>query len=250
MDPRFAEARARKEAALKKAHLAQKALDETVAQVSATNMHDSTGSDGARTLERLKWTSALRSHNMLGTSVDATRERSRAGAGAGLVKAQRAEWKAGVAEMRAKGLEPPKDFMGARLGDSTDEPAAAAAAAAPGTETASDVRAGESEAERAERRAMEKARKTVMRTMGIPDKRGPKLAVGPHLVDHVRALRQFSSASGDPYLSESKSAYARGAEFDAEVARNARRVEGKLCKNTFTEYTEAVAKYGKMMNGK
>jgi len=238
-DPRFKEAAARTRAARERAEAASKDLEATVAQVSATNMHDHIGADRSRPLDRVYRTSAL-----YGLHKDVTAaERAAGGAAvAPLVAAQRAEWKRGVGTLRAKGLAAPKDFHGGEIGDSTDSAAAAPSAA-------SSARA-ETEAERAERRAMERARRTVMRTMGIPDKRGPKLAEGPHLVDHVRALRQFSSAGADMYVTESRGAFRRDAEFEEEVAKNARRTDCKLKKNAFTEYTEAVAFYGKMMGAK
>mmetsp|Transcript_5547 Transcript_5547/g.23526 ORF Transcript_5547/g.23526 Transcript_5547/m.23526 type:complete len:268 (-) Transcript_5547:146-949(-) len=135
-----------------------------------------------------------------------------------------------------RGLQ--RQYAGADLGRDEDEAAAAAAS------EAAAAAAAESKEEREERIAMERARRLVMRNMGIPDKKGPRVREGPHLVDHVKALRQFSSAGEDAYVTETRAAFTRDAEFDEEVARNARRTTGKLKKNAFTEYTEAVARSG------
>lgn len=111
-----------------------------------------------------------------------------------MVEKQRADFRGTVAHFAAKGLEPPRDYYGEMIGDDVvgalktlsgeateakEESAASAAAVAEETED-----------ERIERVARERALKRMMKG----EKRGAKPPEGPHLVDHVKKLRQFASA--------------------------------------------------------
>jgi hypothetical protein len=262
-DPRFAAALKRKEEIVRKVQLARAELDKTLAHVSATNMHDKVGWSRDRPLEHVKAGSVFRPQHgktsiaermkdrrtgVMDGSVGVAHVTGELGEGTShgeldpMVQAQREEWKRGVATLKSRGLEPPRDFEGERIGEPTSEVPAAAAAEESGRL--------ETEEERKERQALAKARRTVMRNMGIPDKSGPKLSEGPHLIDHVKQLRQFSSTSSDAFVSETKSQYGADGEFQEELQRNARRTKNKLKKNAFSEYTEAVAYYSKMMGAK
>lgn len=175
-----------------------------------------------------------------------------------IVADQRKRWHESVAAMRARGLDPPKDYYAAEAGEDEDGgaetdaaatlrdpttlgPAAAAAAAAAATRAAAGA---ETEEERRDRIAMEKARTKVLRRMGLHRPNKPR---GAHQVDNVARLR-FDSRKGEAKTE----AMAQFFENDEEMARAYRTVNKRhhLKRNAFTAFTEASAIYTRMMGSK